>query len=137
PWCTNRSPSASPPFHLTMERTMNLPATMKAVELSSPGGPEALKLTARPVPQPQEGEVLIEVAAAGVNGPDIMQRKGLYPAPAGASDLPGLEVSGEIVRLGERASRWRVGDTVTALTNGGGYAEYCVADARLCLAIPR
>src|SRR3954453_3791685 len=116
---------------------MPLPASMKAVEISAAGGPEVLKPAERPVPQPKAGEVLIKVAAAGVNGPDIMQRKGLYPAPAGASDLPGLEVSGEIVRLGERASRWRVGDTVTALTNGGGYAEYCVADARLCLAIPR
>jgi putative PIG3 family NAD(P)H quinone oxidoreductase len=88
------------------------------------------------VPQPQKNEVLIKVAAAGVNGPDIMQRKGLYPAPAGASDLPGLEVSGEIVALGEGAKRWKVGDKVAALTNGGGYAQYCVADAEQCLPIP-
>ncbi|MDB5927072.1 MAG: quinone oxidoreductase, family [Betaproteobacteria bacterium] len=116
---------------------MNLPATMKAVEISAPGGPEVLKLTERPVPRPKRGEVLIRVAAAGVNGPDIMQRKGLYPAPAGASDLPGLEVSGEIVAIGDGVSRWAIGDKVTALTNGGGYAQYCVAEAQLCLPIPR
>jgi NADPH2:quinone reductase len=110
---------------------------MKAVEISTPGGPEVLKLTERPVPQPKRGEVLIRVAAAGVNGPDIMQRKGLYPAPAGASDLPGLEVSGEIVAIGDGVSRWTIGDKVTALTNGGGYAQYCVAEAQLCLPIPR
>jgi putative PIG3 family NAD(P)H quinone oxidoreductase len=110
---------------------------MKAVEISAPGGPEVLKLTERPVPQPQKGEVLIEVTAAGVNGPDIMQRKGLYPAPAGASDLPGLEVSGAIVAMGDGVSRWSVGDKVTALTNGGGYAQYCVAEAQQCLSIPK
>lgn len=115
---------------------MSLPQTMKAVEITAPGKPEVLKLTERPVPQPQKNEVLIKVAAAGVNGPDIMQRKGLYPAPAGASDLPGLEVSGEIVALGEGAKRWKVGDKVAALTNGGGYAQYCVADAEQCLPIP-
>jgi NADPH2:quinone reductase len=116
---------------------MNLPATMKAVEIASPGGPDVLKLTERPVPRPNKGEVLIKVAAAGVNGPDIMQRKGLYPAPPGASDLPGLEVSGEIVALGEAVKRWSTGDNVTALTNGGGYAEYCVADGQQCLPIPK
>jgi len=83
------------------------------------------------------GEVLIKVAAAGVNGPDLMQRKGLYPAPAGASDLPGLEVAGEIVAVGEKAARWRVGDKVAALTNGGGYAEYCAVDAQHCLPVPK
>ena len=116
---------------------MNLPKTMKAVEISAPGAPEVLKPAERPVPQPQKNEVLIRVAAAGVNGPDIMQRKGLYPAPAGASDLPGLEVSGEVVATGAEAKRWKAGDTVTALTNGGGYAEYCVADATQCLPIPK
>jgi NADPH:quinone reductase len=115
---------------------MTLPTTMRATEIAAPGGPEALQPTQRPVPQPARGEVLIEVAAAGVNGPDIMQRKGLYPAPAGASDLPGLEVSGAIVALGPEVSGWSVGDEVTALTNGGGYAEYCVADAQQCLPIP-
>jgi NADPH2:quinone reductase len=110
---------------------------MKAVEIASPGGPDVLKLSERPVPRPNKGEVLIKVAAAGVNGPDIMQRKGLYPAPPGASDLPGLEVSGEIVALGEGVKRWSTGDNVTALTNGGGYAEYCVADGQQCLPIPK
>ena len=110
---------------------------MKAVEITSAGGPEVLKPTERPVPRPGAGEVLIKVAAAGINGPDIMQRKGLYPAPPGASDLPGLEVSGEIVALGERVQRWSPGDKVAALTNGGGYAEYCVADGEQCLPIPK
>lgn len=116
---------------------MNVPATMKAVEISAPGGPEVLKATERPVPQPSKGEVLIKVACAGVNGPDIMQRKGLYPAPPGASDLPGLEVSGEIVSTGQGVTRWSLGENVTALTNGGGYAQYCVADAQQCLPIPQ
>jgi len=89
------------------------------------------------VPEPGPGEVLIKVTAAGVNGPDLMQRKGLYPAPPGASDLPGLEVSGEVVAAGDRVKRWSAGDKVTALTNGGGYAEYCVADAQLCLPVPK
>ena len=110
---------------------------MNAIEISAAGAPEVLKLCERPVPRPGKGEVLIKVAAAGVNGPDIMQRKGLYPAPPGASDLPGLEVSGEIVALGEAVSAWRAGDFVAALTNGGGYAEYCVADAEQCLPIPK
>ena len=116
---------------------MNLPAAMKAVEISVPGAPDVLKLTQRSVPQPKNGEVLIRVAAAGVNGPDLMQRKGLYPAPPGASDLPGLEVSGEIVAMAEGVKGCAVGDKVAALTNGGGYAEYCVADAQQCLPIPK
>ncbi len=116
---------------------MTLPQKMKAVEISAPGAPEVLKPTERPVPQPQKNEVLIRVAAAGVNGPDIMQRKGLYPAPPGASDLLGLEISGEIVAVGESAQRWTIGDKVAALTNGGGYAEYCVADAQQCLPLPK
>ncbi len=110
---------------------------MKAVEISRPGGPEVLEPVERPRPDPGPGEVLIEVAAAGVNGPDLMQRKGLYPAPAGASDLPGLEVSGRIVAVGTRAARWSVGDNVTALANGGGYAEFCAVDARHCLPVPK
>ena len=116
---------------------MTVPATMKAVEISAAGGPEVLVPTERPVPQAAKGEVLIKVAAAGVNGPDLMQRKGLYPAPPGASDLPGLEVSGEIVALGEGARGWSLGEQVCALVNGGGYAEYCVADAQQCLPIPQ
>ena len=109
---------------------------MKVVEISRPGGPDVLQLAERPVPAAGAGEVLIRVAAAGVNGPDLMQRKGLYPAPPGASDLPGLEVSGEIVAVGANVERWSPGDKVAALTNGGGYAEYCTVDARHCLPVP-
>ena len=116
---------------------MNLPQTMKAVEISTPGGPEVLKPTERPLPQPKPNEVLVKVAAAGINGPDLMQRKGLYPAPQGASDLPGLEISGEVVALGSDVKQWKVGDQVAALTNGGGYAQYCVAEADQCLPIPK
>lgn len=114
-----------------------LPATMQAVEISAPGGPEVLKPVSRPLPVPKHHEVLIKVAAAGINGPDIMQRKGLYPAPAGASDLPGLEVSGTVVAVGAAAKRWKEGDRVVALTNGGGYAEYVAADAEHCLGVPQ
>lgn len=114
-----------------------LPDTMKAIEMTGPGGPEVLTLGERPVPQPRKGEVLIKVHAAGVNGPDMMQRKGLYPPPAGASDLLGLEVSGTVVALGEGVKRWKVGDAVTGLTNGGGYAEYCPVDETHCLPIPQ
>jgi NADPH2:quinone reductase len=114
-----------------------LPEQITAVEISKPGGPEVLKPVRRPLPRPGPGEVLIKVVAAGVNGPDLMQRKGLYPAPPGASDLPGLEVAGSVVALGEKAGRWAVGDPVAALTNGGGYAEYCTADAQHCLPVPK
>jgi putative PIG3 family NAD(P)H quinone oxidoreductase len=115
----------------------NLPATMKVIEMSGPGGPEVLRLAERPLPKPQPGEVLVRVAAAGVNGPDMMQRKGLYPAPAGASDLLGLEVSGTVVDTGDSVTRWKTGDELVALTNGGGYAEYCTVDAQHCLPVPR
>lgn len=114
-----------------------IPATMNAVEVSAPGGPDVLKPAQRPVPKPADGEVLIRVASAGVNGPDLWQRKGLYPAPAGASDLLGLEVAGEVVATGSAVERWKPGDRVAALTNGGGYAEYCVADAAHCLPVPK
>lgn len=113
-----------------------LPKDMQVVEISAPGKPEVLRSATRAVPVPAAGEVLIKVAAAGVNGPDMMQRKGLYPAPAGASDLLGLEVSGEIVAVGDGVARWKSGDKVTALTNGGGYAEYCAVDAQHCLPVP-
>lgn len=113
-----------------------LPATMQAIEISAPGGPEVLKPAVRPLPVPKAHEVLVRVTAAGINGPDIMQRKGLYPAPAGASDLLGLEVSGEVVAKGAAVTRWSVGDTVVALTNGGGYAEYVAVDAGHCLTVP-
>jgi len=115
----------------------NLPRMMKAVDIAQPGGPEVLKPVERPVPEPGPGEVLIKVAATGVNGPDLMQRKGLYPAPPGASDLPGLEVAGEVISAGDKVKRWSLGDKVAALTNGGGYAEYCAVDAQHCLPIPK
>lgn len=110
---------------------------MQAVQIREPGGPEVLEMAVRPIPEPAAGEVLIKVAAAGVNGPDLMQRRGLYPAPAGASDLPGLEISGVVAACGAGVQRWKTGDEVLALTNGGGYAQYCTADERQCLPIPR
>lgn len=113
-----------------------LPDTMQVIEFDSPGGPDVLRPGERPVPQPGPHEVLIKVAAAGVNGPDIMQRQGLYPAPPGASDLLGLEASGEVVALGEGATRWKIGDKVCALTKGGAYAAYVPAHEGHCLPIP-
>ena len=112
-----------------------LPETMMAIEITKPGAPEVLKPGTRPVPKPGTGEVLIEVAAAGVNRPDVMQRRGLYPPPAGASDIPGLEIAGHVVALGEGA-RLKIGDAVTALVSGGGYAQYCVAPEPQCLPVP-
>src|SRR6202163_2520608 len=109
---------------------------MNVVEIAAPGGPEQLRPATRPVPKPGEGEVLIRVAAAGVNRPDVMQRQGRYPPPPGASDLPGLEVAGEIAALGSNVSGLSVGDKVTALLPGGGYAEYAIAAAPLCLTVP-
>jgi NADPH:quinone reductase len=108
---------------------------MRAIEIAGHGGPEVLRLVERPVPDPAPGEVLIRVAAAGVNRPDIMQRMGKYPPPPGASDLPGLEVSGEIVAARE-VSAFDVGQPVCALVAGGGYAEYCAAPAEQCLRVP-
>jgi NADPH2:quinone reductase len=116
---------------------MSVPATMRAVEITQPGKPEVLKIGSRPVPQPKAGEVLIKVAAAGVNRPDTMQRAGHYPPPPGASDIPGLEIAGEIVALGDGVGEWRVGDKAAALVAGGGYAEYCTAPAPQCLPFPR
>jgi putative PIG3 family NAD(P)H quinone oxidoreductase len=109
---------------------------MTAIEIARPGGPEVLRPVRRPTPVPGPGEVLIRVAGAGVNRPDIMQREGGYPPPAGASDLPGLEVSGTIMRLGLEVAHWTMGDRVTALVAGGGYAEYCAAPAPQCLPVP-
>jgi putative PIG3 family NAD(P)H quinone oxidoreductase len=109
---------------------------MSVVEIASPGGPEQLKLAQRPVPRPGDGEVLVRVAAAGVNRPDVMQRQGRYPPPPGASDLPGLEIAGEIAALGPKVSGLSIGDKVTALLSGGGYASYAVAAAPLCLPLP-
>jgi NADPH2:quinone reductase len=115
---------------------MSVPDQMTVVEIAAPGGPEQLKTAVRSVPQPGAGEVLVRVAAAGVNRPDVMQRQGNYPPPPGASDIPGLEIAGEIVLLGPNVSGLSVGDKVTALLSGGGYAEYAVAAAPLCLPIP-
>jgi NADPH2:quinone reductase len=116
---------------------MSVPTTMRAVEITQPGKPEVLRIGSRPVPQAKPGEVLIRVAASGVNRPDTMQRAGHYPPPPGASDIPGLEVAGEIVALGDGAGEWRTGDQVTALVAGGGYAEYCTAPAPQCLPVPK
>ncbi len=113
-----------------------LPATMTAIEIAEPGGPEVLRPVERPVPTPGAGEVLIEVAAAGVNRPDVLQRQGGYPPPPGASDIPGLEVAGRVAALGEGVSELGVGDQVTALVTGGGYARYCPAPAAQCLPWP-
>ena len=115
---------------------MSVPLEMSVVEIAAPGGPEQLKLSQRPVPQPGAEEVLVRVAAAGVNRPDVMQRQGRYPPPPGASDLPGLEIAGEIAALGAKVSGWSIGDKVTALLPGGGYAAYAVAAAPLCLPVP-
>lgn len=113
-----------------------LPEDMQVIEMREPGGPEVLVPGRRPPPRPAAGEVLIRVAAAGVNGPDIVQRRGHYPPPKGASDLLGLEVSGEIAALGDGVAGWSAGDRVCALTNGGGYAEYVAVHAGHCLPVP-
>jgi len=109
---------------------------MTVIEITEPGGPEKLALASRPIPQPAAGEVLIQVAVAGVNRPDCLQRQGGYPPPPGASDIPGLEVAGTVAALGEGVDNWMVGDKICALLTGGGYAEYCVAPAPQCLPIP-
>src|SRR5262245_28005775 len=114
-----------------------LPAEMTAIAISAPGGPEMLVPQRRPLPQPAAGEVLVKVAAAGVNRPDVMQRQGRYPPPAGATDIPGLEIAGEVVALGAGATRWKLGDQVMALVVGGGYAEYCSAHESHALPLPR
>lgn len=115
---------------------MPLPATMRAIEITQPGGPEALRVAMRPLPTLAARYVLIKVAAAGVNRPDAMQRRGVYPPPPGASDIPGLEIAGSIVAVGDDVRDLRVGDAVCALVTGGGYADYCSASAALCLPIP-
>lgn len=109
---------------------------MKAIEISTPGGPDVLRLVERAVPAPAPGEVLVRVEAAGVNRPDILQRLGQYPPPPGASDLPGLEVAGTVAALGPNVLRWREGDSVCALVAGGGYAEYCVVPEPQALPLP-
>src|SRR6476661_8344867 len=114
----------------------SIPIEMTAIEITKPGGPDVLRAVQRPVPRPANGEVLIRVDAAGVNRPDVLQRRGHYPPPPGASDIPGLEAAGTIVDVAAGSSRWQVGDRVCALVAGGGYAEYCVAPAPQCLPIP-
>jgi len=114
-----------------------LPASMMCVEIKKPGGPEALVPATRPLPQAKPGEVLLKVAAVGVNRPDLAQRAGSYPPPPGASDLPGLEAAGTIAALGEGVTGWNVGDAVCALTPGGSYAEYCTVPAPQCLPLPK
>lgn len=113
-----------------------LPTDMTAIDCSKPGGPDALVPLRLPVPSPRDDEVLIRVAAAGVNRPDVLQRMGVYPPPPGASVLPGLEVSGEVVAVGEGVGREHLGQRVCALVPGGGYAEYCVSPIATCLPVP-
>src|SRR5919106_6015855 len=107
---------------------------MRAVEIAQPGGPEVLQPAQRPLPVPRENEILVKVAAAGVNRPDVLQRMGNYPVPAGASDLPGLEIAGQVVEAGKL---WKRGDAVCALVSGGGYAEYCAVPEAQALPVPR
>src|SRR5215510_11745601 len=113
-----------------------IPESMTAIEISEPGGPEVLKPKLLPMPTPGPGQMLVKVAAAGVNRPDVAQRSGAYPPPPGASPLPGLEIAGEVVLLGDGVTRWRNGDAVCALVNGGGYAEYCLVEDVQALPIP-
>jgi putative PIG3 family NAD(P)H quinone oxidoreductase len=113
-----------------------LPAQMTVIGISKPGGPEVLLPETRPVPSPGPGEILIKVKAAGVNRPDVAQRSGSYPPPPGASDLPGLEVAGEVVAVGPGASKHKVGDIVMSLVAGGGYAQYCIAQDAQAMAVP-
>jgi NADPH2:quinone reductase len=116
---------------------VTFPETMRVVEIGSPGPPDVLRIGRRPVRRPAAGEVLLRVAAAGVNYPDLLQRQGRYPPPAGASDIPGLEVAGEVVAVGEGIASVCVGEQVCALVTGGGYAEYCIAPAPQCLPVPK
>jgi NADPH2:quinone reductase len=114
-----------------------LPQRMTAIAIKTPGGPEALVPEERPVPTPGATDILVRVRAAGVNRPDVMQRQGKYPPPPGAPDIPGLEIAGEVAALGANVKRWKVGDAVTALVPGGGYAEYALADETNALPVPK
>lgn len=116
---------------------MSLPAKMRVVEISQPGGPEVLKPAERPLPQPKPSEILVKVAAAGVNRPDMLQRQGLYAPPPDASDLPGLEIAGTVAAVGTDVKMWKIGDQVCALAHGGGYAEYCVVPEVQALPVPQ
>jgi NADPH2:quinone reductase len=113
-----------------------VPAMMKAISITEPGGPSVMRLIDYPVPRPEASGVLIRVAAAGINRPDVLQRQGKYPVPPDASPLPGLEVAGEVVAVGNDVTRWKAGDRVMALTHGGGYAEFCATDGGHCLPLP-
>jgi NADPH2:quinone reductase len=113
-----------------------VPSQMTAIAVREPGGPDVLIAQTRPVPAPGPGEVLVKIAAAGVNRPDVMQRQGLYPPPPGASDIPGLEIAGEVVALGNGATRFKPGDKVTALVAGGGYAQFCPVHESNALPVP-
>ena len=115
---------------------MSLPTSQTSIEITEPGAHEVLQAAARTVPQPAEKEVLIQVAAAGINRPDVFQRMGFYPPPPGVTDIPGLEVSGTVLAIGTEVTSWSVGDQVCALLAGGGYAEYAVAEESLCLPVP-
>jgi NADPH2:quinone reductase len=115
---------------------MSFPSVMTAIAIRAPGGPDVLVPQERPMPAPGDGEILVKVAAAGVNRPDVMQRLGLYPPPAGATDIPGLEIAGEVVAIGPGVKRWKVGDRVCALVVGGGYAQYCLAHEAHALPVP-
>lgn len=115
---------------------MPLPAEMEAIEITAPGEPAVLKPGRRPVPEVGGDEVLIEVAAAGVNRPDVLQRRGMYEPPPGTTDIPGLEIAGRVAAIGPQVSQWKVGDEVCALVAGGGYAQYCTAPEGQCLPIP-
>lgn len=115
---------------------MSLPTIQTSIEISQPGAPEVLMPVSRAVPKPTDSQVLIKVAAAGINRPDVFQRKGFYPAPPGVTDIPGLEVSGTVVATGALVEDWLIGDPVCALLPGGGYAEYAVAEQVLCLPVP-
>ncbi len=112
-----------------------IPDVMRVVEIAAPGGPEQLRLASRPTPKPGKGELLVKAAAAGVNRPDVLQRRGLYPPPPGASDIPGLEIAGTVVAAGQ-GSTHLIGTKVCSLVAGGGYAEYCIAPAGTCLPVP-
>src|ERR1044072_4486814 len=114
-----------------------LPKTMIAIVAREPGGPEVLTPGERPVPVPAPGKVLIEVAAAGINRPDVLQRQGLYPPPKGASDILGMEVAGKVAALGSGVTRFQLGDCVCALVSSGGYAEYCAAPEMATLPVPQ
>jgi len=116
--------------------TSHLPTSMTCIAIREPGGPEVLVPEQRPVPSPADGEILVKVIAAGVNRPDVLQRKGQYPPPKGATEIPGLEIAGEVAAIGRNVARWKRGDKVMALVVGGGYAEYCLAFEGHALPLP-